>query len=69
MCFILSLPSLQINCDSAMDDATSNHVDSLQQSQESSSSALSEETTALLPHLNSPALEMACSDSIQLPEV
>ncbi|XP_031641709.1 protein furry homolog-like isoform X19 [Oncorhynchus kisutch] len=57
-----------INCDSAMDDATSNHVDSLQQSQESSSSALSEETTALLPHLNSPALEMACSDSIQLPE-
>ncbi|XP_024277620.1 protein furry homolog-like isoform X8 [Oncorhynchus tshawytscha] len=58
----------EINCDSAMDDATSNHVDSLQQSQESSSSALSEETTALLPHLNSPALEMACSDSIQLPE-
>ncbi|XP_029563421.1 protein furry homolog-like isoform X11 [Salmo trutta] len=57
-----------MNCDSAMDDATSNHVDSLQQSQESSSSALSEETTALLPHLNSPALEMACSDSIQLPE-
>eukprot|EP00063_Salmo_salar_P003578 XP_013978413.1 PREDICTED: protein furry homolog-like isoform X5 [Salmo salar] len=54
-----------MNCDSAMDDATSNHVDSLQQSQESSSSALSEETTALL---NSPALEMACSDSIQLPE-
>ncbi|XP_029563417.1 protein furry homolog-like isoform X7 [Salmo trutta] len=58
----------EMNCDSAMDDATSNHVDSLQQSQESSSSALSEETTALLPHLNSPALEMACSDSIQLPE-
>ncbi|XP_071201894.1 protein furry homolog-like isoform X2 [Salvelinus alpinus] len=57
-----------MNCDSAMDDATSNHVDSLQQSQESSSSALSEETTALLPHLNSPALEMDCSDSIQLPE-
>ncbi|XP_052315745.1 protein furry homolog-like isoform X4 [Oncorhynchus keta] len=57
-----------INCDSAMDDATSNHVDSLQQSQDSSSSALSEETMALLPHLNSPALEMACSDSIQLPE-
>ncbi|XP_064791672.1 protein furry homolog-like isoform X3 [Oncorhynchus masou masou] len=57
-----------INCDSAMDDATSNHVDSLQQSQESSSSALSEETTALLPHLNSPTLEMACTDSIQLPE-
>ncbi|XP_045543619.1 protein furry homolog-like isoform X11 [Salmo salar] len=55
----------EMNCDSAMDDATSNHVDSLQQSQESSSSALSEETTALL---NSPALEMACSDSIQLPE-
>lgn len=64
--YSLSLPSLQMNCDSAMDDATSNHVDSLQQSQESSSSALSEETTALL---NSPALEMACSDSIQLPEV
>uniref|UniRef100_A0A4W5PRX3 FRY like transcription coactivator n=1 Tax=Hucho hucho TaxID=62062 RepID=A0A4W5PRX3_9TELE len=58
-----------MNCDSATDDATSNHVDSLQQSQESSSSALSEETTALLPHLNSPAMEMACSDSIQLPEV
>ncbi|KAM9479227.1 protein furry homolog-like isoform 21-T21 [Salvelinus alpinus] len=58
----------EMNCDSAMDDATSNHVDSLQQSQESSSSALSEETTALLPHLNSPALEMDCSDSIQLPE-
>ncbi|XP_064791676.1 protein furry homolog-like isoform X7 [Oncorhynchus masou masou] len=58
----------EINCDSAMDDATSNHVDSLQQSQESSSSALSEETTALLPHLNSPTLEMACTDSIQLPE-
>ncbi|XP_041695061.2 protein furry homolog-like isoform X5 [Coregonus clupeaformis] len=57
-----------MNCDSAADDATSNHVDSLQQSQESSSSALSEETTALLPRLDSPALEMPRSDSRQLPE-
>ncbi|CAB1324141.1 unnamed protein product [Coregonus sp. 'balchen'] len=58
-----------MNCDSAADDATSNHVDSLQQSQESSSSALSEETTALLPRLDSPALEMPRSDSRQLPEL
>uniref|UniRef100_A0A6Q2XNU3 Furry homolog, like n=1 Tax=Esox lucius TaxID=8010 RepID=A0A6Q2XNU3_ESOLU len=53
------------------DDATSNHVDSLQQSQESSCSGLTEETTALLPRVDSPALEMPRSDSLssQLPEV
>uniref|UniRef100_A0A667Y8N4 Furry homolog, like n=1 Tax=Myripristis murdjan TaxID=586833 RepID=A0A667Y8N4_9TELE len=62
--------------DSATDDATSNHVDSLQQSQESSSSALTEEAAVLpslpsLPRLDSPILEMAHSDSTssQLPEV
>uniref|UniRef100_A0AAZ3P8K4 Protein furry homolog-like n=1 Tax=Oncorhynchus tshawytscha TaxID=74940 RepID=A0AAZ3P8K4_ONCTS len=60
-----------MNSDSATDDATSNHVDSLQQSQESSSSALTEETTALLPRQDSTALEMPRSDSnsSQLPEV
>uniref|UniRef100_A0A8C8IEB9 Protein furry homolog-like n=1 Tax=Oncorhynchus tshawytscha TaxID=74940 RepID=A0A8C8IEB9_ONCTS len=59
-----------MNSDSATDDATSNHVDSLQQSQESSSSALTEETTALLPRQDSTALEMPRSDSnsSQLPE-
>ncbi|XP_056133696.1 protein furry homolog-like isoform X4 [Lampris incognitus] len=61
-----------LNSDSATDDATSNHVDSLQQSQESSSSALTEEAAVLpsLPRLDSPVLEMAHSDSTssQLPE-
>uniref|UniRef100_A0A667Y7E7 Furry homolog, like n=1 Tax=Myripristis murdjan TaxID=586833 RepID=A0A667Y7E7_9TELE len=64
-----------LNSDSATDDATSNHVDSLQQSQESSSSALTEEAAVLpslpsLPRLDSPILEMAHSDSTssQLPE-
>uniref|UniRef100_A0A8C7FRU7 FRY like transcription coactivator n=1 Tax=Oncorhynchus kisutch TaxID=8019 RepID=A0A8C7FRU7_ONCKI len=52
-----------MNSDSATDDATSNHMDSLQQSQESSSSALTEETTALLPPQDSTALEMPRSDS------
>ncbi|XP_036378760.1 protein furry homolog-like isoform X3 [Megalops cyprinoides] len=51
-----------LNSDSATDDATSNHVDSLQQSQESSSSAVTEEATPL-PHPESPALEPAHSDS------
>ncbi|TMS20828.1 Protein furry homolog-like [Larimichthys crocea] len=65
-----------LNSDSATDDTASNHVDSLQQSQESSSSALTEEATVLpslpsLPRLDSPILEMAHSDSTssQLPEV
>uniref|UniRef100_A0A665T882 Furry homolog, like n=1 Tax=Echeneis naucrates TaxID=173247 RepID=A0A665T882_ECHNA len=64
-----------LNSDSATDDTTSNHVDSLQQSQESSSSALTEEATVLpslpsVPRLDSPILEMAHSDSTgsQLPE-
>lgn len=53
---------LQLNSDSATDDATSNHVDSLQQSQESSNSAVIEEATLVqLP--DSPALEPAHSDS------
>uniref|UniRef100_A0A8C9W1X0 Furry homolog, like n=1 Tax=Scleropages formosus TaxID=113540 RepID=A0A8C9W1X0_SCLFO len=52
----------QLNSDSATDDATSNHVDSLQQSQESSSSAVTEEATAVL-RPDSPALEPAHSDS------
>lgn len=70
---------LQLNSDSATDDTASNHVDSLQQSQESSSSALTEEAPVLsslpslpsLPRLDSPILEMAHSDSTssQLPEV
>uniref|UniRef100_A0A3Q1CP11 Furry homolog, like n=1 Tax=Amphiprion ocellaris TaxID=80972 RepID=A0A3Q1CP11_AMPOC len=64
-----------LNSDSATDDTASNHVDSLQQSQESSSSAMTEEATVLpslpsLPRLDSPLLEMAHSDSTssQLPE-
>ncbi|XP_053709672.1 protein furry homolog-like isoform X3 [Synchiropus splendidus] len=64
-----------LNSDSATDDTASNHVDSLQQSQESSSSALTEEATVLpaapsLPRLDSPHLEMTHSDSTssQLPE-
>ncbi|XP_029110639.1 protein furry homolog-like isoform X1 [Scleropages formosus] len=52
----------ELNSDSATDDATSNHVDSLQQSQESSSSAVTEEATAVL-RPDSPALEPAHSDS------
>ncbi|KAL4635429.1 hypothetical protein GN956_G14687 [Arapaima gigas] len=52
----------ELNSDSATDDATSNHVDSLQQSQESSSSAVTEEATAV-PRPDSPALEPAHSDS------
>uniref|UniRef100_A0A667XR27 Furry homolog, like n=1 Tax=Myripristis murdjan TaxID=586833 RepID=A0A667XR27_9TELE len=69
-------PRSSYSPDSATDDATSNHVDSLQQSQESSSSALTEEAAVLpslpsLPRLDSPILEMAHSDSTssQLPEV
>ncbi|XP_014830697.1 PREDICTED: protein furry homolog-like isoform X5 [Poecilia mexicana] len=75
---ILTRSSL-LNSDSATDDTASNHVDSLQQSQESSSSAMTEEATVLpslpslpsLPRLDSPSLEMAHSDSTssQLPEV
>ncbi|XP_067370555.1 protein furry homolog-like isoform X5 [Channa argus] len=64
-----------LNSDSATDDTASNHVDSLLQSQESSSSALTEDTSVLpslpsLPRLDSPILEMAHSDSTssQLPE-
>ncbi|KAM6920931.1 protein furry homolog-like isoform 9-T10 [Xenentodon cancila] len=70
-----------LNSDSATDDTASNHVDSLQQSQESASSAITEEATVLpalpslhslpsLPRLDSPNLEMAHSDSTcsQLPE-
>uniref|UniRef100_A0A096M8S1 Furry homolog, like n=1 Tax=Poecilia formosa TaxID=48698 RepID=A0A096M8S1_POEFO len=61
---ILTRSSL-LNSDSATDDTASNHVDSLQQSQESSSSAMTEEA-----RLDSPSLEMAHSDSTssQLPE-
>lgn len=66
----------QLNSDSATDDTASNHVDSLQQSQESSSSALTEEATILpsvpsLTRLDSPILENVHSDSTssQLPEV
>ncbi|XP_034036419.1 protein furry homolog-like isoform X6 [Thalassophryne amazonica] len=64
-----------LNSDSATDDTASNHLDSLQQSQESSSSVLTEEATVLpslpfLPRLESPILEMVHSDSTssQLPE-
>ncbi|XP_075901775.1 protein furry homolog-like isoform X4 [Nelusetta ayraudi] len=71
---ILSRSGL-LNSDSATDDTASNHVDSLQQSQESSNSALTEEATVLpsapsLPRLDSPMLEMVHSDSAssQLPE-
>uniref|UniRef100_A0A3B3DQF1 Furry homolog, like n=1 Tax=Oryzias melastigma TaxID=30732 RepID=A0A3B3DQF1_ORYME len=63
-----------LNSDSATDDATSNHVDSLQHSQESSSSAVTEEASVLqpLPSVPSlPCLEMTHSSSTcsQLPEV
>lgn len=71
-----SVCPVQLNSDSATDDTASNHVDSLQQSQESSSSALIEEATVLpsvpsLQRLDSPILEMVHSDSAssQLPEV
>ncbi|XP_051952378.1 protein furry homolog-like isoform X2 [Xyrauchen texanus] len=61
-----------LNSDSATDDAISNHMDSLQQSQESSSSVLTEEATPTppLPLLDSPTPETAHSDSnsSQLPE-
>lgn len=70
---------VQLNSDSATDDMTSNHVDSLQQTQESSFSVMTEEgailptlpSLASLPRLDSPSLEMAHSDSTssQLPEV
>ncbi|RXM97998.1 Protein furry homolog-like [Acipenser ruthenus] len=58
----------QLNSDSATDDAASNHVDSLLQSQESSSSAVTEEAAA--PRAESPNLEPAVPDSTnsQLPE-
>ncbi|MGH0127198.1 UNVERIFIED_CONTAM: hypothetical protein FKN15_051315 [Acipenser sinensis] len=57
-----------LNSDSATDDAASNHVDSLLQSQESSSSAVTEEAEA--PQAESPNLEPAVPDSTnsQLPE-
>uniref|UniRef100_A0A671NTG3 Protein furry homolog-like n=1 Tax=Sinocyclocheilus anshuiensis TaxID=1608454 RepID=A0A671NTG3_9TELE len=62
-----------LNSDSATDDAISNHMDSLQQSQESSSSVLTEEATPTppLPRPDSPTHETAHSDSnsSQLPEV
>ncbi|XP_056115791.1 protein furry homolog-like isoform X2 [Rhinichthys klamathensis goyatoka] len=61
-----------LNSDSATDDAISNHLDSLQQSQESSSSVLTEEATPSLPlpRPDSPTHETAHSDSnsSQLPE-
>ncbi|TRY82982.1 hypothetical protein DNTS_026632 [Danionella cerebrum] len=61
-----------LNSDSATDDAISNHLDSLQQSQESSCSMLTEEATPTppLPHPDSPSHETAHSDSnsSQLPE-
>ncbi|XP_031724274.1 protein furry homolog-like isoform X1 [Anarrhichthys ocellatus] len=67
-----------LNSDSATDDTASNHVDSLHQSQESSSGALTEEASVppslpplrSLPRLDSPNLEMPHSDSTssQLPE-
>ncbi|XP_066576040.1 protein furry homolog-like isoform X3 [Amia ocellicauda] len=58
-----------LNSDSATDDATSNHVDSLQQSQDSSSSAVTEES-APPPRADSPSLEPTPPDSTnsQLPE-
>ncbi|KAG5849714.1 hypothetical protein ANANG_G00074660 [Anguilla anguilla] len=52
---ILTRSSL-LNSDSATDEAASNHVDSLQQSQDSSSSAVTEEATPL-PRPDSPALD------------
>lgn len=79
LCFILLLNTdsffffTQLNSDSVTDDAISNHLDSLQQSQESSSSVLTEEPmpTPLLPRPDSPTPETALSDSnsSQLPEV
>ncbi|XP_031430230.1 protein furry homolog-like [Clupea harengus] len=62
-----------LNSDSATDDATSNHVDSLQQSQESSSSVLMEEATPTPPppRPDSPVPETAAhpdSNSSQPPE-
>lgn len=65
---------LQLNSDSATDDAASNHVDSLQHSQELPSSAMTEEASVLhpLPSVPSlPCLEMTHSSSTcsQLPEV
>ncbi|XP_052391588.1 protein furry homolog-like isoform X2 [Carassius gibelio] len=61
-----------LNSDSATDDAISNHMDSLQQSQESSSSVLTEEATPTppLPLPDSPTHETTHSDSSssQLPE-
>ncbi|XP_067086162.1 protein furry homolog-like isoform X6 [Osmerus mordax] len=64
---ILTRPGL-MNSDSAADDVTSNHVDSLQQSQDSSSSALTEDTLPLPgpPRLDSPAPpDMGQSDGQQ----
>uniref|UniRef100_A0A672QKH4 Furry homolog, like n=1 Tax=Sinocyclocheilus grahami TaxID=75366 RepID=A0A672QKH4_SINGR len=53
--FLLTIDSfflfMQLNSDSATDDAISNHMDSLQQSQESSSSVLTEEATPTPPLL------------------
>ncbi|XP_051783589.1 protein furry homolog-like isoform X2 [Erpetoichthys calabaricus] len=64
---ILSCSHL-LNSDSATDDAASNHVDSLLQSQESSSSAVTEE--AVPTRTESPSLEPTPPDNItgQLPE-
>uniref|UniRef100_A0A3Q2Y4T5 Furry homolog, like n=1 Tax=Hippocampus comes TaxID=109280 RepID=A0A3Q2Y4T5_HIPCM len=69
----------RLNSDSATDDMASNHVDSLQQSQESSGGGPLEEASALaplrppapFPRPDSPVLETARSDSTssQLPEV
>ncbi|XP_019752122.1 protein furry homolog-like isoform X1 [Hippocampus comes] len=68
----------RLNSDSATDDMASNHVDSLQQSQESSGGGPLEEASALaplrppapFPRPDSPVLETARSDSTssQLPE-
>uniref|UniRef100_A0A671YDM4 Furry homolog, like n=1 Tax=Sparus aurata TaxID=8175 RepID=A0A671YDM4_SPAAU len=44
-------PTMLLTHDSATDDTASNHVDSLQQSQESSSSALTEEATLIGPRV------------------
>ncbi|XP_076873674.1 protein furry homolog-like isoform X3 [Brachyhypopomus gauderio] len=61
-----------LNSDSATEDAISNHMDSLLQSQESSSSVLTEEATPTLPlpRPDSPVLETTHSDCniSQLPE-
>ncbi|XP_061680051.1 protein furry homolog-like isoform X3 [Syngnathoides biaculeatus] len=68
----------ELNSDSATDETASNHVDSLQQSQESTGSAPAEEASALaplrrlasFPRPDSPTVETAHSDSTssQLPE-